>query len=417
MSLILFFIVCILVFVGIALAVRRTLGLAGFSVKKWKAQIAERAATPTDFHKRMDELGERDAQKQKYGPQRWTLEQNERQYRGVYIPGGENPSVCRLATELEPSALPSQGGPFRSPVQGPVLDTLPKVVFRKEGERDRFGKALGVNREVQSGDERFDSAVYIESDASDEDVSAIVSSPVVREAVLELLELGCNLVGLNHKGHSINVEWKYVKGKIVTEKSSIEHLLDRMDEVARALPPFARATRARSFPRGAGILIANIVVGVIMIPIVILGQMYPPVDNGLAPMGLAISTLVFISVLFLTWLRVRGRATGLRFLLWNAVTMVIGYPLLIVFGLYIINGAFGGLSRDVDTTVIRRWTTTSDNSTSYHIRVDPWPPHESSLKFDVRRADFDRLTRGSDVTLRIVEGALGYEWFDGVVRR
>src|SRR5262249_51971627 len=41
---------------------------------------------------------------------------------------------------------------------------LPLVVFRKETWRDRVGRWIFLNREVQTGDDGFDRAVYIETD-------------------------------------------------------------------------------------------------------------------------------------------------------------------------------------------------------------------------------------------------------------
>src|SRR4051812_49357906 len=43
--------------------------------------------------------------------------------------------------------------------------SLPPVYFRKENGRDRAGKLLRLNRELQTGDDEFDRAIYIESDA------------------------------------------------------------------------------------------------------------------------------------------------------------------------------------------------------------------------------------------------------------
>ncbi len=385
----------------------------------WKNKVKQQLESPTQFHQRMDELGQRNVRKgkSKYGAQSWTLEWKERLFAGHFVPGGEGPSSCKLTTELEATGTHDGGSPFRSPHHGPVLDTLPHVVFRKESKRDRFGKRLGLNREVQTGDERFDSLVYVESNASDEDVTAIVSIPEVRESILDLLELGCSFVGLNHQRHSIILHWFDTKKGNPMSSSGLEHLLDDVHALAGRLPPFSRLGRPRKLPRGAGILIANALLFALMIPIVLIGRQYPPIGDGPGPIGTLVAAVAFVAVIIPTWLRVRGRATGLRFLFWNGLVMLVGYPLLAIFALYIVNGAFTESMREQTSTVVRKWSTTSDNSTSYYIRVEPWPPHEESPRLRIPRPVWRGLDRGNEVTLRVGGGALGYEWFDEVVRR
>jgi hypothetical protein len=64
---------------------------------------------------------------------------------------------------------------------------LPPITLRREQDSDQQAKALAIAREVQTGDEEFDRAVYIESDAADGDVLTVLSAPGVRQAVRLLL--------------------------------------------------------------------------------------------------------------------------------------------------------------------------------------------------------------------------------------
>lgn len=62
--------------------------------------------------------------------------------------------------------------------------TLSTIVLREEGSADVLGKSLGINREVQLGDEAFDESVYVESAAPEADVRGVLSEkarPLVRE--------------------------------------------------------------------------------------------------------------------------------------------------------------------------------------------------------------------------------------------
>lgn len=53
--------------------------------------------------------------------------------------------------------------------------TLSAIVLREEGSADVLGKSMGINREVQLGDASFDEAFYIESDAPEADVRAVLT--------------------------------------------------------------------------------------------------------------------------------------------------------------------------------------------------------------------------------------------------
>ncbi len=64
---------------------------------------------------------------------------------------------------------------------------FPEVTLRTETDVDRRGKDKGINLEIQLGDPQFDPRVYIETDAYDQAVRALLSSPWIRAAVLALL--------------------------------------------------------------------------------------------------------------------------------------------------------------------------------------------------------------------------------------
>lgn len=60
----------------------------------------------------------------------------------------------------------------------PEKVTLAAIEMRAETAIDRFGSALKINREFQSGDAMFDRTVYIESDAPDVTLRRLLSSSV-----------------------------------------------------------------------------------------------------------------------------------------------------------------------------------------------------------------------------------------------
>ena len=81
-----------------------------------------------------------------------------------------------------------QGASFSVDLPRHVTDA--PITLRLERELDRLGKRLGINREVQTGHDAFDRAIYIESSASDDTILRALSGTAVRAAVLSLLESG-----------------------------------------------------------------------------------------------------------------------------------------------------------------------------------------------------------------------------------
>ncbi len=77
------------------------------------------------------------------------------------------------------------GATFSIEVSTPLVAS--PVTLRRENWIDRLGKNLFINREFQFGDEAFDSAVYIESDAPDESLQRLLGAFSVRVAIANLV--------------------------------------------------------------------------------------------------------------------------------------------------------------------------------------------------------------------------------------
>jgi hypothetical protein len=94
-------------------------------------------------------------------------------------------TVLRLT--WEPGSLSS---PPAFTLHANLPGALVHLTVRREKGADRFGKAIGVNREVQLGDEEVDRAVYLETDASAEAVRAMLESADARRALREVVQAG-----------------------------------------------------------------------------------------------------------------------------------------------------------------------------------------------------------------------------------
>jgi hypothetical protein len=66
----------------------------------------------------------------------------------------------------------------------------PGLIIFPEGKIERLGKAIGLNREVQTGDAEFDKLAYLDTTDSDANVKRLMEKAEVRAAVTELLNLG-----------------------------------------------------------------------------------------------------------------------------------------------------------------------------------------------------------------------------------
>ena len=65
---------------------------------------------------------------------------------------------------------------------------LPPMEFHRWRLRDRFGKAVGLDRPIQTGDLEFDRTIYIETDASPEAARPFIKSPQLRRAITDAVQ-------------------------------------------------------------------------------------------------------------------------------------------------------------------------------------------------------------------------------------
>ncbi len=192
----------------------------------------------------------------------------------------------------------------------------PTLELRKEDDADRTGKRRGINRELQTGDAPFDEAVYVDSDASDDDVLRVLASARVRGAALALLEGGASAVQLTT--HHVTVRWKERKTPGVYEPAHLLPALRDVLAVASAGGPHTRgpSQRGRWLPWAAllglffGLPYTAVVLGV-----------YAPEDRSLPLLGLLVGPALSIAARPLlarylagysaSWARYRISVTGL----------------------------------------------------------------------------------------------------------
>jgi hypothetical protein len=343
---------------------------------------------------------------------RWKLERGERSYVGHHLPH-KNQAGYWLSGDVRAAAGGKVSAPFRSPGGGQILERMPRIRLRPENKRDIWGKRLRLNREVQTGDAAFDEAVYIESDATDDEVAAMLSSPRLREAVLALLSLGCSDVGLNYESQHVAAGWRQVERLDTFAGAVVDRALEQIAVIQDELPGFASVAYDTSSPRGTGfIVVAGIMASMGFLPATWGSVTYQPLGSkALVGIVVLVATPLFILA---CWLYVRRSSAALRALVWTAGLSILGVPLTSGGTTLALNGMLDSKRYEQRVTVIKRWISKSDDSTSYYIRVKPWPPHQLPVKIQVDQDDYERLI-SEQCTVRLGPGAFGIEWYDGVV--
>lgn len=206
------------------------------------------------------------------------------------------------------------------------------ILLRREGGLDRAGKNMGINREVQIGDELFDKEVYIETDGQDEDVRRILAEATVRAPIRELLGWPIESLTLGGDGagespllpgaHAIRID---IPTKLFTDLTALQAITRELARLARELSHMDRGAPYRG---GAGATdvraptkdrtMRGIALFLVCVAMNLLG--WWGVGLGSTPTfgwaafqkGAIVGTFAWVGLLVITVLLLRGRSTSLR---------------------------------------------------------------------------------------------------------
>ncbi|MGK3991096.1 hypothetical protein WME99_49065 [Sorangium sp. So ce136] len=257
---------------------------------------------------------------------------------------------------------------------------LLNMTLRPESSRDVRGKELGINREVQWGDADFDARVYVETDAPDVAVRALLESSRARAAVVALLRW-CPQIVLSATGIHATTD----KHPELFDPAHFSGVLAAIRELATV--PAVHVDPAELRGRTGIVLV---VLAVVATPVVLgaalaaLGT-FPPQRATLPFIGLASGLGLWALIRPLLALHVRGHSRAYRYYLALAVMTFIDLPALGCALAVGINGAADRSPEDKQVGVIatirqvhnddgnKTDTTTRwlDGSTSSHMFDDP----------------------------------------------
>ena len=195
-----------------------------------------------------------------------------RRYQAFITVTGKTPPALQIHGDLEATVVLG-GTPFRQQ-GGDILDRLPRMKLRPERGADRFGKKLRLNREVQTGDAPFDNAVYIESTADDDEVLAMLASPRVRRAVLQLFSLGVREVCFNEWRQHLVLRWSGRYDDNPFASDPVTPALAELDAIVAELPRFASVELDKSATPGSGFVLTSVLAFIVSLIALIVGNAY-----------------------------------------------------------------------------------------------------------------------------------------------
>jgi hypothetical protein len=314
------------------------------------------------------------------------------------------PAAARITARVDEVSDSAAAGAYRTTGRA-IARTRPAMSLRAETGADRLGKRVGIDREVQTGDAAFDAAVYIESDAPDEDVRAALADARVRRAVRELLAAGEARVELDPEGltsvHNLDA------ARTPIAEADLDRITALLSEAASALPLFL-AGRARPRALHGAVEAGAIVAGLALFCAMQWLGPAAPIDPEARLLGLGGGLAIALLVVPAIGLAVRGRWDSASRFVCFSITALLVLPMGLYTGLCCANELLD------DSPPVRH------TARVVHVRVGKGPTtyvELASWRADGRSAD---LTTTYDVsnpaektgkmTVTTRAGRFGWEW-------
>lgn len=300
-------------------------------------------------------------------------------------------------------------------------------MFKKETAFDRLCKSIGLSKEFQVGDDKFDQLVYIVSDSQtlhSEIQKNIKILALVPALFQRAKKHACEVKKLKCRSGRLWLELKPSKGFVPNNSKPLaDDLIPSLKEIAENLSSSMLENKASwkdPFVLKA-IIILSISSGL-------------AINGGIHLMRLFWNKVPFTidsSELFYDALLLGGVITlalmfvTLGFLGRTARTHIVLIELLLV-------GSFGAFATsftelrdynmEMDTSQSIRYEVTLHNkqkvrsrrSTNYYLYVDDWTKKSSSKKLRVSNSFYSRVKKGDPLSISQRDGYLGYRWVESL---
>lgn len=346
----------------------------------------------------------------------FSFERGGRHVRATWLPPTKGtPAGVRIGVRVDApgelffgaSRAATQAGAER-----PLMVHPGAVKFRRETGSDRWGKRLRINRELQTGDSSFDDLVYVESDASDDDLRRILAAAEVRQGVLACLSWFTDLT-LERDGYLSVHKAGLQHGELSEEYFA--WVADTLARMAAALPLMSPApTRTRGAWK-RGLVIATIVASIVaFLAVIVPVSVWETTGKELQRVAFVGSVVTWLAFAAFSFLALRARSTGFRDIILTLGFSLFGVPCAWVTTLYCVNCGLDFAAPSAhETEVLERWANRG-KSTSYHVKLRPWRPGPRTLGARVSFAQYGAMPKGSVVVVTTKPGRLGFEWLQGI---
>lgn len=286
---------------------------------------------------------------------------------------------------------------------------LPWVVCYPEGAVDRFGKAIGLNREVQTGDKAFDDAVYVDTSEVEEKVKRLLAVPDVRKAILDLVSMGFK-VQLSTRGIEV---FQVVYAMSAPDASRVAEALPRIAALSGSVPSFDNETLSQE-PR------ARMMVAVAIIATVVLaGVAGAFVASGAVDRTLSAGhrVLAFLGIGGALWLLftlsmvlvLRGRSYAFRMFLVASFIALFSLPFGGGAASLWLNQALDASPAEAHEATVRRLS-----RKGRVVRVTSWRAGHDIETTNAPMAVFRTLKVGDRVIVQTHRGAFGWPWAEPI---
>lgn len=289
-----------------------------------------------------------------------------------------------------------------------------------EGGFHRFFKNLGLSREVQTGDDAFDSRFYIASDKPGFAAECFRSAEK-REAARRIFDLKAS--SITHSKNRMIVKWSG-HGSHKDGVAALREAMEVLATLAKDLPPFQdvpydTATGARS-PLAARLWVFAGAIAVLAAGIggvVYASASYEVFDVwGLFVFSLRFSLPLLGVFLYFAVTSLAGQSRSYRDISIAALIAVIGFLLSGASFTALYNGMADRAPVTSRTLLITdKKITRSDDSTSYDLIVPSWRQGHAYEYMETNCVLYRKVVPGKDyATVLTKPGRLGFEWKVGM---
>ncbi len=288
--------------------------------------------------------------------------------------------------------------------------------FHQENWFDRFSKSIGIAREYQSGDEEFDTEVYVRC-PSEAYAELYLADADRRSAVLAIRKLGFKTVELT--GSQVMAFWPGFDPAKHDHPELVSAASDLLAVLAKDVPTEDPDNAAERGDRTKGLLAFLWVIAIGYACTLFSLIAFTPVH---ASDLLLTAAPVFIGgYVFFGWIAaflIGGTSNAHD--RWGTL-MVVGFVLHGLGSVGITAGINGlmdpGPAVEREQLIINKRTHTSsgkNKKTTYHAEIQSWIPGGDSMEFSVSSSEYHRITTGkSKLHLTTSPGKLGIEWYQG----